>query len=215
MSRPRLLDLFCGAGGCAMGYHRAGFDVVGVDNRPMPRFPFEFHQSDALEFLSEHGREFDAIHASLPCQRFTIGRHIHASTLRHPDLIDPVRRALLRLGVPWVIENVMGAPLHRPIILCGTMFRLRVLRHRAFESSHLLFSPPHRKHPRGNLTDSHHGYSDGSKRFVCVAGHNFVRTAAEHAMGIDWMKTREELSQAIPPAYTEWIGRQLLRIVRA
>lgn len=210
--RPRLLDLYCGAGGCAVGYHRAGFDVVGVDIEPQPRYPFEFHQADAISFLAEHGSEFDAIHASPPCQRFTIGRHIHGSGKRHLDLVGTTRWLLIEIGKPWAIENVMGAPLcPTSIMLCGLMFGLKVLRHRLFETSHLMIAPSHPKHPGGNLTNSSHSYSTGSHGFVTVAGHNFVRTAGAKAMRIDWMKTREELAQAIPPAYTEFVGRQLIR----
>ena len=216
-NRPKLLDLFCGAGGCAMGYHRAGFDVVGVDHLPMPRYPFQFHQTDALQFLEEHGSEFDAIHASPPCQRYSIGRHIHNSGHKHPDLIDTTRVKLQATGLPWIIENVIGSPLHRPIILCGLMFGLRVIRHRVFESRDLMLAPPHRRHPKhlktGTLTAKRggkgNGYSTGIEGLVCVAGNNFNRDAAASAMGIDWM-SRSELAQAIPPAYTEFIGRQLL-----
>jgi DNA (cytosine-5)-methyltransferase 1 len=210
---PRLLDLFSGAGGCAVGYHRAGFEVVGVDNEPQPRYPFEFHQADALEFLVQHGSEFDCIHASPPCQRYTVGRHIHNSGKRHPDLVGPTRLLLMEFDRPWVIENVMGAPMGHSVVLCGLMFGLRVLRHRLFESSHLMLSPPHPKHPAGNLTNATKGYSTGATGFVCVAGHNFVRTAGAKAMGIDWPMTRHELAQAIPPAYTEYLGRQLMEAV--
>lgn len=228
MSRPVLLDLFCGAGGCAVGYHRAGFDVVGVDIKPQPRYPFTFIQDDAVRFLETlligawagNGNrawlvgDFAAIHASPPCQRYSVGRHIHASGQRHPDLVDRVRDLMVEADIPWVIENVMGAPLRTSAMLCGLMFGLRVLRHRLFECSHVLFVPRHPKHPKGNLTNSCQGYSTGETGFVCVAGHNFVRTAGAEAMGIDWMKTREELSQAIPPTYTEFIGRQLLRLAK-
>lgn len=210
----RLLDLFCGAGGCSVGYYRAGFEVVGVDNEPQPSYPFEFHQADAIEFLADHSHEFDAIHASPPCQRFSVCQHIHNNGDRYLDLIDPSRRALESTGLPWVIENVVGAPLNQPIMLCGLMFDLRVLRHRLFESNTTLFAPLHPKHPQGNLTNSCYGYSTGETGFVCVAGHNFVRTAGAKAMGIDWMRRREELAQAIPPAYTENIGLQLLSLMR-
>ena len=208
----RLLDLFCGAGGCAVGYHRAGFtDIVGVDIKPQPRYPFTFVQADALEFVLNHLHEFDAIHASPPCQSYSVARHIHRSKIVHPQLIGQTRELLEKSGKPWVIENVVGAPVHAgPAMLCGLMFGLKVLRHRLFETSFLLMMPSHPKHPRGNLTNSRNGYSTGETGFVCVAGHNFVREAGAKAMGIDWMKTQEEVAQAIPPAYTEFIGRQLL-----
>jgi DNA (cytosine-5)-methyltransferase 1 len=208
--RPRLLDLFCGAGGCAVGYHRAGFEIVGVDLKPQPNYPFEFHRGDALEFLAVHGRGFDAIHASPPCQAYSIGRHIHNSGKRHPDLVAPTRDLLDWIGKPWVIENVVGSPLRDPVVLCGLMFDLKVLRHRLFESSVLLSAPPHPKHPKGNLTNANQGYSTGSNGFVCVAGNNFCRKAGTAAMDVPWMKSRREVAQAIPPAYTEFIGRQLL-----
>lgn len=223
--RPLLLDLFCGAGGCAVGYHRAGFDVVGVDHKPQPRYPFEFDQGDAIlklrhlldsGFVYPNGRplrleDFAAIHASPPCQAYTVGRKIHDSGGRHADLVHECRQLLERTGLPWVIENVPGAPLKTPVILCGTMFGLQVLRHRLFESSVVLLVPPHQKHPKGNLTNACHGYSTGDTGFVCVAGNNFVREAGAKAMGIDWMTRREELAQAIPPAYCEFIGKQLIR----
>jgi len=211
---PRLLDLFCGAGGAAVGYHRAGFEVVGVDHRPMPRYPFAFHQAGALEYLRQHGAGFDAIHASPPCQRYTVARHVHQSGHNHPDLIAPLRELLAKAGCPWIMENVMGSPLARgSVLLCGLMFGLKVLRHRIFEASFLLLAPDHPRHPGGNLTNACQGYSTGAHGFVCVAGHNFVRAAGARAMGIDWMKTRAELSQAIPPAYTFFLGNQLRRIL--
>lgn len=222
MTRPKLLDLFCCAGGCAVGYHRAGFDVVGVDLAPQPRYPFTFVQGDALEYLAAHGSEFDAIHASPPCQRYTVARTIHDSGGRHPDLVEPVRNLLLAIGKPWVIENVMGAPLQRAIVLCGLMFGLRVLRHRVFESSHLLLVPPHPRHPAhlttGTVTAKRggkgSGYSTGAGGLVCVAGNNFVREAGAAAMGIDWPMSRKELAQAIPPAYTHYIGKRLLEQIQ-
>jgi DNA (cytosine-5)-methyltransferase 1 len=219
MRRPILLDLFCKAGGCSVGYHRAGFDVVGCDIEEQPNYPFPFVRADALRPPFDL-RGFDAVHASPPCQGYTVAASIHGSAGRHPDLVGPTRRALEAAGVPWVIENVPGSPLGRnSITLCGLMFGLRVIRHRVFESSLVLFAPPHRRHPRhlstGTLTGKKggrgNGYSTGEHGLVCVAGNNFVREAAASAMGIDWPMSRRELANAIPPAYTFWIGKQLIR----
>jgi DNA (cytosine-5)-methyltransferase 1 len=149
--RPRLLDLFCCEGGAGMGYHRAGFDVVGVDKvgRFAKRYPFEFHQADAIEYVKAHGHEFDAVHSSPPCQAYSITKHSHNNT--HPKLIEPTRAALLATGKPYVIENVVGAPLLDPLMLCGDLFGLttedtdglplRLERHRLFESNVFLVSP--------------------------------------------------------------------------
>lgn len=197
-----------------MGYHRAGFEVVGVDIAPQPRYPFEFHQADALEYCALHGQEFDVIHASPPCQRYTVGRKIHNSGDRHPDLVAPTRDLLRSTWKTYVIENVPGAPLISSMTLCGTMFDLRVFRHRLFESSCFLRAPAHAKH--NGSTGASDGYSTlacGRNGYICVAGHNFIRAEGAEAMGIEWMATRYELAQAIPPAYTEYIGRQLLEAV--
>jgi DNA (cytosine-5)-methyltransferase 1 len=207
--KPKALDLFCCAGGAGMGLHQAGFDVVGVDIKPQSRYPFEFHQADALAYPLDG---FDFIWASPPCQKYSVTAALHPSR-EHPDLIDPVRARLAAHGTPYVIENVVGAPLFNPIMLCGTMFGLRVYRHRMFEASFFLSALPHGKHVQGS-TGSHRGYSRGNP-MVCVAGHNFKREEAEQAMGIDWMSSREQLSQAIPPAYSEYIGRAALAHIAA
>ncbi len=218
--RPRLLDLFCGAGGVAKGYQRAGFYVVGVDNRPQPNYcGDEFVQADALEFCRAQSHSFDAVHASPPCQAYSTAKSMHAD-VKHPDLVDATRQELERARLPWVIENVMGAPLHRPILLCGLMFGLRVLRHRVFESSEMLLGPAHPTHPKHLKTGVKSnrrkgpgsGYSTGEQGLVCVAGNNFPRLAGMKAMGIDWNMTRKEVAQAIPPAYAFWIGKQLIRV---
>lgn len=222
MSRPRLLDLFCCAGGASTGYHRAGFDVVGVDLAPQPNYPFEFHQADALEFARKHGREFDAIAASPPCQAYTTAsgkaRKHHGAT--YPDLIAPTRAALLAAGLPYVIENVEFARRHLvdPVRYCGSSFGLDVRRHRLFESNVELAAPPcdHGwQTPRFRSLDSRIVKRGGLASVVGVHGNcNYagefpLRCAA---MGIDWM-TNAELVEAIPPAYTEHIGAQLLAVL--
>ncbi len=217
--RPRLLDLFCGAGGCAVGYHRAGFDVVGADHLPQPHYPFEFVQADALEYVAAHGKDFDAIHASPPCQKYSVMTR-KDRVANHPGLVEPTRLAIARTGLPYVIENVMGAPLQEALLLCGSMFGLLVQRHRLFESSTLLLSPGGCRH--GEFTGNYPcGRSNGSaragerSRVVHVYGQGCSRGPRglwQQAMGIDWM-TMREMAQAIPPAYTEFIGRQLMNVL--
>jgi DNA (cytosine-5)-methyltransferase 1 len=220
VSRPRLLDLFCGAGGAAMGYHRAGFDVVGVDIAPQPRYPFEFHQGDALTYPLDG---FDAIHASPPCQRWSSGAKVGgpgAKPREHPDLIAPLRPRLVGTGVAFVIENVMGAPLIDPIMLCGRSFGIR--RHRLFEihGTPFFLVPPDQCEYGGVLRGELAGvYGNGSRQggFGCRWGRVpdglSIRQWWAKCMDIDWM-ARHELSQAIPPAYTEWIGAHLIDHLR-
>lgn len=207
MSRPRLLDLFCGAGGAAMGYHRAGFDVVGVDVVDQPRYPFEFIQADATEFPLDG---FDAIHASPPCQAYTTMNNRHGSS--SPPLIAQTRELLEATGVPWVIENVSGAlsQMRSPIELTGEMFGLRVHRPRLFESNIALLAPA--RPPRQLDPVAVYGKQDGRRLWTRADGSELrvanVETGGA-AMGIDWM-TWDELREAIPPAYTEYIGGFLL-----
>jgi DNA (cytosine-5)-methyltransferase 1 len=208
--RPRLLDLFCGAGGAAMGYHRAGFDVVGVDINPQPRYPFAFVQTDALEYVAAHGHEFDAIHASPPCQEYSALRALTPDK-HYPDLVAPTRDALERTGKPYVIENVMSAPLTHGITLCGGMFGLRTYRHRRFESSVLMFQPHHPRHVAKTSTKKRRSCWEAGMH-ISVTG-DIGSTIGGLAMGIDWM-TGNELSQAIPPAYTEYIGARLIAALR-
>jgi DNA (cytosine-5)-methyltransferase 1 len=213
--KPRLLDLFCGAGGAGMGYHRAGFEVVGVDIEPQKNYPFEFHQGDALEYLAEHGHEFDVIHASPPCQAYS-DTYSLPNVGEYPELISPVRALLLAIGKPYVIENVDNAPLDNPLMLCGTMFGLRLIRHRLFECRPPVWFPPGPCQCRHLYTNSARGFSsfDNGATAITVAGNNYPLKDGAVAMGIDWMTNRGELSEAIPPAYTEFIGAQLLQAVQ-
>jgi DNA (cytosine-5)-methyltransferase 1 len=205
----RLLDLFCGAGGAATGYHQAGFEVVGVDSKPQKRYPFEFHQADALDFLAEYGHLFDVIHASPPCQRFSSLKSSWNARL-HKDLLTPTLAALAMLSIPWVVENVPGAPMPVTVILCGSMFGLgsngaQLRRHRLFAASVSLgLTPPHQH--GGPVIGVYGGH--GRDRRRKTSPQNYSIDARREAMGIDWM-TGAELSQAVPPAYTEWVGRQL------
>jgi DNA (cytosine-5)-methyltransferase 1 len=210
----RLLDLFCCAGGAAVGYYRAGFEVVGVDIERQPNYPFEFIQADALTLNWKFVLSFDAIHASPPCQSYSDLARRNGNAGAWPRLVGPVRDLLSKTGLPYIIENVDGAPLRNPIVLCGTMFTgLRVLRHRLFETNFLLLAPPHGKHPKVHTFDkrkSHFGTTHDMRDFVQVTGGgNCTIAAARDAMGIDWM-TKNELNEAIPPAYTQYIGKQLL-----
>lgn len=215
--RPVLLDLYSCAGGAAAGYHRAGFRVVGVDSEPQPHYPYEFHQGDALEFLAAHGHEFAAVHASCPCQVWSDLASLAGPG--HVDWIPQTRTALQALGVPWVIENVEGAPLDPTVILCGSMFDLgaacrdgrhRTLRrHRLFESSFPISQPVDRC--EGRLIGGVYGDGGGGPM---TRGYKFYAAESREAMGIDWM-SRPELSQAIPPAYAEHIGHALMAHVLA
>lgn len=205
-ARPRLLDLFCGAGGAAMGYHRAGFEVVGVDIKPQKHYPFEFHQADAMTYPLDG---FDAIHASPPCQAHSFVSCFNNVKSRHPKLIEPTRERLKATGKPYIIENVTGAPLINPVVLCGAMFDLRVYRHRGFECSWFMMEIPHPRHD-AKCTPLKKRAKHKEGEFLTVTGHFAypLKTVREY-MGIDWMD-RQEIPQAIPPAYTEWIGRQLM-----
>ncbi|MFG3510218.1 DNA cytosine methyltransferase [Streptomyces sp. NPDC047821] len=189
-----LLDACCGAGGLSMGYYLAGFDIVGVDIHPMPNYPFTFHQADAVQYVWDHGHKYDLIHASWPCQYFANVTQWRGSRENHEDLLTPGREAMQATGRPWVIENVPEAPLRPDYLLCGSQFGLNVKRHRAFETSwggggELL---PPCWHHKGLLPFMHK-----------------AERAYADAMGCTWM-TNKEARQAVPPAYSEWIGRQFI-----
>lgn len=223
---PRLLDLFCGAGGASMGYHRAGWDVVGVDIRPQPNYPFRFYQADAVAIMNcgpdgfvytDKGYvnllrvgNFAAIHASPPCQKFSITANLaraQGKRASEVDLLTPIRPLLQATGLPYVIENVRGAPLINPLVLCGSTFGLRVRRHRLFESNVILEgNGPCRHAEQGRPIGVYYSLGDKIPKGGTTAE---TLEEAQAAMGIDWM-TWAELKEAIPPAYTEHIGRQLL-----
>lgn len=213
---PWLLDLFCGAGGTGYGFYLAGFNVIGVDIAPQPAYPFTFVQADALKVLRGQiaGRGIDsfaAIHASPPCQHYSDTQRIRSND--HPDLIGPTRDLIAPLGKPYTIENVMGArdELIDPVMLCGAMFpELRVYRHRLFESNIRLSVP---QHPQHTHKQTKMGRAPKADEFIHVVG-NFSGVAyARKAMGISWMP-RDDLREAIPPAYTEYLGKQLIQEVQ-
>lgn len=240
--RPKLLDLFSGAGGAAMGYYRAGFDVIGVDLKPQPHYPFEFIQADALDYVATNGWRYDAIHASPPCQ---VHSTITPNKSKHLDLIPVTRYWLETLGLPYIIENVGGArkALRNPFMLCGSQFNLKVYRHRLFESNVMVLVPHHQPHRDKGCNAGHTISKNGfisiagnfetmrqwneeskrphvynkiayEKRFIMLVGHwTCALDYAKFAMGVDWMN-KTEITQAIPPAYTEWIGRQLIQYVK-
>jgi len=218
-----LLDLFCGAGGAAMGYQRAGFDVTGIDHRPQPRYCGDrFLEGDAMAALRALLRgnticgglgldDFAVIHASPPCQEFSSAGKA-AKVLwgaEYPDFYAETRKYLIRTGKPWIIENVTAAPSQSGIVLCGSMFGLPIQRHRTFESSHLLMLDRHCDHKPDAITVTGHS----PQRWLGGARKPVAPEVYQAAMGIDWMLVRE-LVQAIPPDYTEYVGAQVLDLIR-
>jgi DNA (cytosine-5)-methyltransferase 1 len=199
-----------------MGYHLAGFsEIVGIDIAPQPRYPFTFVQGDAMAFVAAHGADFDLIHASPPCQGYSSCRFLPQNEgIEYPKQIEDVRALLRSTGKPYVIENVPQAPLENPLILEGRLFGLKVLRKRLFECTPWLLGPPipilRRKKHVADISE----FDRGQYGFMSVYGQRFSVPAAKKAMGIDWM-IRSELAQAIPPAYTRFIGIQMLNILRA
>lgn len=203
----KILDLFCGAGGAAMGLHRvfSSAEIFGVDIHRQPRYPFKFIEADVFS-LTWNWSMFDFIWASPPCQRYTQMLN-HGLTDRngHPDYIDATRKRLLASGCPYVIENVPHAPLLNPVMLCGEMFGLRVTRHRLFETSFPVEQPPHLKHRGTHIRkQGDNGY------YFRVYGHETGKASWGMAMGINWMRS-PELAQAVPPAYSEYIAREFQR----
>jgi DNA (cytosine-5)-methyltransferase 1 len=210
MTRPTLLDAYCGAGGAAVGYHRAGFDVVGVDITDQPNYPFRFVKADALQFISACGDLFDAIHASPPCQRYSRMSNCRPGLAEeYPDLIPPTREALKAGRRPYVIENVPGSTVRPDLILCGCMVGLPLYRPRWFESSEFLWQPDHGPHSTPASPAGH--WKPGT--VISVSGNCAPIAVARAAMGVDWT-TRDELSEAIPPAFTEYVGAALIANIR-
>jgi DNA (cytosine-5)-methyltransferase 1 len=200
-----------------MGYHRAGFEVVGVDIQPQPNYPFEFIQADVFDFLNDASdpdlcpghegghclNEFDVIHASPPCQRYSVASSNKAD---YPDLYEPIRTRLSFLTTPWVIENVIGAPYASGFVLCGSMFNLPVRRHRNFETSWLHLMGLRCDHANQGRAITITGHGGGVESKHSKKG---IRAEWPEYMGMLWA-TPKECTQAIPPAYTEYIGRELL-----
>jgi site-specific DNA-cytosine methylase len=216
--KPKLLDLFCGAGGAGRGYMDAGFDVTGVDIEPQPDYPGRFIQGDAITYLAQHGHEYDAIHASPPCQASSALTKGTNKGREYLNLI-PATRALLALhDKPTVIENVQGSGLRRDLTLCGEMFGLGVIRHRYFELSGFPFIPtPHIKH-RGVIKGWNHGKLNPDGVYYQVYGAGGRKgTVAEWqvAMGIDWTSNRKSIAEAIPPAYSRFIGGQIMAYIES
>jgi DNA (cytosine-5)-methyltransferase 1 len=206
-SKPKLLDLYCGGGGASYGYELAGWDVTGVDNIPQPKYRGKFVQADALDYLMAHYHEFDAIHASPPCQKYTkAGVQFRAYGKEYPDLIGPTRDLLKTTGLPYVIENVPDAPLHNPILLCGTMFGIRTYRHRLFESNIELKQPEHPEHVAPNAKM---GRRVREGEYIQYVGHFTGLKMVQDMTGLHWLGVRE-LAQSIPPQYAEFLGGQLL-----
>ena len=211
MKKPRLLDLFCGAGGASVGYYRAGFEVIGVDIVKQPHYPFEFHQADALTYQL-YG--FGAFHASPPCQGYMNALNMPNVKKVHKEakrLIEPTRELLIATGKPFVIENVVGSPLQNYFELSGMMFQLKVIRKRWFEihgfEVGFLPSPQTYKNAR---SAGYIPYNKGETTQRNSLPQIWTKARVSIAMGIDWMLL-SELNQAIPPAYTEYIGKYLMQ----
>ncbi len=207
--KPKILDLFCGAGGAGMGYYRAGFDVIGVDNKPQPHYPFEFHQADALTYPLEG---FDAYHASPPCQPFCKYKNVHKDlALKYSDVIAPIRERLISTGKPYIIENVKGAPLKGYVfILCGSSFYLPIRRHRYFECNFPIFGLPCNHDWQIPQYPSSTGRKPMSRKTMEIGSWDIPLWQQRIGMDINWMSVAE-LSQAIPPVYTEYIGKHIVK----
>ncbi len=213
----RILDLYCCAGGAGVGYAQAGFEVVGIDKDEQPEYPFTFIKGDALKLGAEMAKDFDAIHSSPPCQHFTKYNNCRKNLKeKYEDLIEPTRQMLIESGKPYVIENVVGAPLLDTITLCGSMFGLDIRRHRLFESNIFIMQPEcNHKMWEPNRFPGGRSRERGNARTLCrgtieIGRWNIPIATQQKGMGIDWISDLRKLSEAIPPAYTKHIGEQLL-----
>ena len=186
-----------------MGYHQAGFEVVGVDIAPQRTYPFDFHQADALQFVKEAWQDFDVIHASPPCQRYSNAQRIRHND--HPDLVAPTRSALEETGLPFIIENVMGAPLKNPIMLCGAMFGIETYRHRLFEFGGGL-TVPEPPHPEHVAKTTKMGRWPQPGEYMHIVGNFCNVDRARKIMEMPWAN-RDGLREAIPVSYSRYIGK--------
>jgi DNA (cytosine-5)-methyltransferase 1 len=206
--KPTLLDLYCCAGGAGFGYEQAGFDVTGVDIEPQPKHRGKFIQADAIQYLKEHGHKYDVIHASPPCQAYSMASmQFRKAGKEYVDLIEATREELMKIGKPYIIENVPGSPLINPIELCGAMFGMRTYRHRLFESNIELEVPPHPKHIAPNAKM---GRPVKEGEFIQYVGHFPGVKFVQEMTGLRWLG-QKELAQSIPPQYTKFIGEQIIK----
>lgn len=206
----KLLDLFCCCGGISKGFHDAGFKCTGIDIKNNHKYPYDFIQKDIFDLDINFMQEFDLIHASPPCQSFTWSSAKHRNKGKtYPDLVADTRKLLQRTGRPYIIENVIGAPVRKDLVLCGVMFGLRVIRHRIFEiKGFTVLQPKHEKHKSGSTNSK----GNPQSYYACVAGgggdgYSYKLIDWQKAMGIDWVTKKEHLTQMIPPKYSEYIGK--------
>ena len=207
-SKPKLLDLYCGGGGASFGYELAGWDVVGVDIDPQPKYRGKFIQADAIEYLKAHYTEFDAVHASPPCQHYSkAAMQFRIAGKKYVDMIEITRNELIKTGLPYIIENVPDAPLLEPILLCGAMFGIRTYRHRLFENNIELKQP---KHPKHIAPNAKMGRKPMPNEYLQYMGHFSGVKIVQEFTGLHWLG-QKELAQSLPPQYTRWVGKQLLK----
>lgn len=213
-----LLDTFCKAGGCSVGYHRAGFEVVGVDIEPQPNYPFKFFKMDAIEFIQKYGKDFNVIHASPPCQAYSRSTaKFRKDGKTYPDLIEVTREVLNQTGRPYIIENVPGSKIRPDIKLCGEMFGLLVIRWRWFELHDIFMLQPGKPQIKKNMVTNgervsvfgNGNYRTSKNNKLPVFKKSTVKDTWAYAMDINWM-TVKEMAEAIPPAYTEYIGNNII-----